>query len=74
MIIGGILLTLLELFICCLQAFIFTFLTVLFISMVATHHDHGHLEEEHDPFSDEDNMDVDKVIDPARITPMSSPA
>ena len=73
-IIGGILLTLLELFICCLQAFIFTFLTVLFISMVATHHDHGHLEEEHDPFSDEDNMDVDKVIDPARITPMSSPA
>lgn len=72
-IIGGILLTLLELFICCLQAFIFTFLTVLFISMVATHHDHGH-EEEHDPYSDEDNMDVDKVIDPSRITPMSSPA
>lgn len=72
-IIGGILLTLLELFICCLQAFIFTFLTVLFISMVATHHDHGH-EEEHDPYSDEDNMDLDKVIDPARITPMSSPA
>ena len=36
MIVGGILLTLLELFICFLQAFIFTFLTVLFISMVAT--------------------------------------
>jgi F-type H+-transporting ATPase subunit a len=72
-IIGGILLTLLELFICCLQAFIFTFLTVLFISMVATHHDHGH-DDEHDPYSDEDNMDLDKLIDPARITPMSSPA
>ena len=41
-IIGGIMLTLLELFICFLQAFIFTFLTVLFISMVATHHDHEH--------------------------------
>ncbi len=71
-IIGGILLTLLELFICCLQAFIFTFLTVLFISMVATHHDHGHEDDDHDPFSDEDNMDVDKVLDPSRITPMSS--
>jgi F-type H+-transporting ATPase subunit a len=57
-----------------LQAFIFTFLTVLFISMVATHHgdDHGH--DEHDPYSDEDNMDLDKLIDPSRITPMSSPS
>lgn len=73
-IIGGILLTLLELFICCLQAFIFTFLTVLFISMVAAHHDHGHYDEHHDPYGDEDNMDVDKVIDPSRITPMSAPA
>ncbi len=72
-IIGGILLTLLELFICCLQAFIFTFLTVLFIAMVATHHDHDHHEEE-DPFSDESQMDVDKLIDPSRITPMHSPA
>ena len=56
------------------RAFIFTFLTVLFISMVATHHgdDHGH--DEHDPYSDEDNMDLDKLIDPSRITPMSSPS
>ncbi len=68
-IIGGMLLTLLELFICFLQAFIFTFLTVLFISMVATHHDHDH-DEEHDPLSDEAQMDVDKVIDPARLGPM----
>jgi F-type H+-transporting ATPase subunit a len=73
-IIGGILLTLLELFICCLQAFIFTFLTVLFISMVATHHDHGHTDEHHDPYSDEDNMDLDKLVHPEEITPMSTPA
>ena len=73
-IIGGILLTLLELFICCLQAFIFTFLTVLFISMVATHHDHEHTDEHHDPYRDEDNMDIDKVIHPDEITPMSTPA
>ncbi len=68
-ILGGMLLTLLELFICFLQAFIFTFLTVLFISMVATHHDHDH-EEEHDPFSDEGQMDVDKLLDPSRLGPM----
>ncbi len=72
-IIGGILLTLLELFICFLQAFIFTFLTVLFISMVATHHDHDH-EDEHHQLNDEDQMDMDKLIDPSRITPMSTPA
>ncbi len=68
-ILGGIALTLLELFICFLQAFIFTFLTVLFISMVATHHGH-HNEEDYDPLSDEDQMDVDKLIDPARLGPM----
>lgn len=40
-------LALLELFIALLQAFIFTFLTVLFIAEGATHHDeeHGHHEE-----------------------------
>lgn len=68
----GIVLTLLELFICFLQAFIFTFLTVLFISMVAHHHDHEH-EEEHE-LNDENQMDVDKLMDPSRIAPMSSPA
>ncbi|WP_237607140.1 F0F1 ATP synthase subunit A [Roseimaritima sediminicola] len=61
-------LTLLELFICCLQAFIFTFLTVLFISAGAVHHDE-HLADEADPMSDESQMDVDKVIDPARLGP-----
>jgi F-type H+-transporting ATPase subunit a len=70
---GGIVLTLLELFICFLQAFIFTFLTVLFISMVAHHQDHDH-EYDHDTFSDEGQMYMDKLIDPSRITPMSSPA
>jgi len=74
-IIGGILLTLLEVFICCLQAFIFTFLTVLFISMVATHHDHDHdHDEELDPFSDEEHMDVEKLADLSRLRPMAPPA
>ncbi len=72
-IIGGIMLTLLELFICFLQAFIFTFLTVLFISMVAHEHEHEH-EHEHDALGDEGQMDVDKLIDPSRITPMPSPS
>ena len=71
-IIAGIVLTLLELFICFLQAFIFTFLTVLFISLVASHHDNDHLEEH--PFTDEDQMDLDKIADPQRITPMPDPA
>ncbi len=71
-IIAGIVLTLLELFICFLQAFIFTFLTVLFISLVASHHDDNHLEEH--PFRDEDQMDLDKIGDPQRITPMPDPA
>jgi F-type H+-transporting ATPase subunit a len=71
-VIAGIVLTLLELFICFLQAFIFTFLTVLFISLVATHHDEDHIEEH--PFRDEDQMDLDKLASPERITPMPDPA
>lgn len=69
---GGMVLTLLELFICFLQAFIFTFLTVLFISLVASHHDDHHHDD--DPFSDEGQMDMDKLISPERITPMTDPA
>ena len=69
---GGIVLTLLELFICFLQAFIFTFLTVLFISLVASHHHDDDHEE--DPFGDEGQMDLDKLISPERITPMHDPA
>lgn len=42
---GGTALTLLELFICFLQAFIFTFLTVLFISSAAVHAHHEEHEE-----------------------------
>jgi F-type H+-transporting ATPase subunit a len=69
-VVGGIVLTLLELFICFLQAFIFTFLTVLFISTAVAHHgDHdGH--EEH-PFSDEGQMDMDKLIKPERLGPLA---
>ncbi len=67
---GGIVLTLLELFICLLQAFIFTFLTVLFISTGVAHH--GHDEQDDDPFSDEGQMDLDKLIDPERLGPLVS--
>ena len=70
---GGIVLTLLELFICFLQAFIFTFLTVLFISQVAVVHHHDHHEDDH-PFRDENQMDLDKLMSPERITPMANPA
>ena len=71
---GGIALTLLELFICFLQAFIFTFLTVLFISLVATHHGDDH-EHEDDPLKkDENQMDLDKIVSPERLTPMTDPA
>lgn len=73
-ILGGIVLTLLELFICFLQAFIFTFLTVLFISLVATHHDDHH-DHDDDPLTkDEKQMDLDKITSPERITPMTNPA
>lgn len=71
-ILGGIVLTLLELFICFLQAFVFTFLTVLFISMTAS--DHSHDEHGHTDLSDEGQMDMDKLIHPERITPMANPA
>ncbi len=69
-ILGCIVLMLLELFICMLQAFIFTFLTVLFIATVATHHgDHDH---EHDPLSDEAQMDLDKIIEPKRLAGLAN--
>jgi F-type H+-transporting ATPase subunit a len=44
---GGIALTLLELFIAMLQAFIFTFLTVLFIGSTIGHHAHDHHDDHH---------------------------
>ncbi|QDV70554.1 ATP synthase subunit a [Rosistilla carotiformis] len=67
---GGVVLTLLELFICALQAFIFTFLTVLFISAGAVgEHDHDH---EENPLSDESQMDVDKMIRPQDLRPVTA--
>lgn len=62
-------LTLLELFICCLQAFIFTFLTVLFIAQLAVHEHDEHLDDDPDAMSDEAQMDPDKIFDPARLGP-----
>ncbi len=71
-IIGGIVLTLLELFICFLQAFIFTFLTVLFISTAVAHHGDHHEEHDEHPLSDEGQMDMDKLIKPERLGPLVS--
>src|SRR5690606_37226387 len=72
-ILGGIALTFLELFIAFLQAFIFTFLTVLFISTAGTHHpddEHApHSDHDDNPFNDEDQMDIDKLLRPDRLSP-----
>ncbi len=62
-------LTLLELFICFLQAFIFTFLTVLFISQLAVHEHDEHLDNDPDALSDAAQMDPDKAFDPGRLGP-----
>ncbi len=45
---GGAALTLLELFIAMLQAFIFTFLTVIFVAQTAVHDEHEHDEPHED--------------------------
>jgi len=68
-VLGSIVFSLLEIFICFLQAFIFTFLTVLFISMTASHHG-----DEHHELNDESQMDLDKVFDPERIRTMPDPS
>ncbi len=65
----GTALTLLELFICFLQAFIFTFLTVLFIAATAVHEHDEHLDNDPDALSDSHQMDPDKIFDPGRLGP-----
>lgn len=65
----GTALTLLELFVCCLQAFIFTFLTVLFISSMAVHEHDEHLDDDPHAMDDANQMDPDKIFDPGRISP-----
>lgn len=62
-------LMLLELFVCCLQAFIFTFLTVLFIATMAVHEDDEHLDDDPHAMEDAYQMDPDKVFEPGRISP-----
>jgi F-type H+-transporting ATPase subunit a len=55
-------LMLLELFIAMLQAFIFTFLTVLFIAAGAVHHDEEHAhEQEHEPEYEEPEVRANVV-------------
>jgi F-type H+-transporting ATPase subunit a len=46
-VLAGVALTCLELFVAFLQAYLFTFLTTLFISQMVTHHDHGHHDHGH---------------------------
>lgn len=65
----GTALTLLELFVCCLQAFIFTFLTVLFISQMAVHEHDEHDEHDSPELQDAKRMDLDKVFDPGKMGP-----
>jgi F-type H+-transporting ATPase subunit a len=65
----GTALTLLELFICFLQAFIFTFLTVLFISATAVHEHDEHLDHDPDALNDSHQTDPDKILDPGRLGP-----
>jgi F-type H+-transporting ATPase subunit a len=73
-ILGGIALTMLELFIAFLQAFIFTFLTVLFISTAGTHHPddehtpHAHTDNKN-PFDHKEQMDIDRLLTPDRLNP-----
>lgn len=68
-VIVGTALTLLELFICFLQAFIFTFLTVLFISATAVHEHDEDLDNDPDALKDSHQMDPDKIFDPGRLGP-----
>ncbi len=65
----GTALSLLELFICFLQAFIFTFLTVLFIAALAVH-DHEEAGD-HDTSAADDlhQTDPSKILDPAQLGP-----
>ena len=65
----GTALTLLELFICFLQAFIFTFLTVLFIAATAVHEHDEELDHDHDAMTDSHQTDPDKAFEPSRLGP-----
>jgi F-type H+-transporting ATPase subunit a len=53
-VVGSVAINLLELFVAFLQAFIFTFLTTLFIGMSVVLHgdDHGHGHHEHETAED----------------------
>lgn len=71
-IIGTTAIMLLELFVAFLQAYIFTFLTSLFISQMVVHeHDHhsdegGHHDEKHENLGAGDLTDFDKLPEDAR--------
>jgi F-type H+-transporting ATPase subunit a len=71
-IIGTTAIMLLELFVAFLQAYIFTFLTTLFIGQMVVHeHEHhtdegGHHDEEHESIGSGDLTDLDKLPPDAR--------
>ncbi|MHC4993480.1 MAG: F0F1 ATP synthase subunit A [Planctomycetota bacterium] len=58
-VLGSLAMSLLELFVAFLQAYIFSFLTVLFIAQGAVHHheDHDHEHEEFDPHDDLEHLE-----------------
>jgi len=58
----GTALTLLEIFICFLQAFIFTFLTVLFISATAVHEHDEHAHDEHESMPGADQTGSNQLL------------
>ncbi|MBI1369693.1 MAG: F0F1 ATP synthase subunit A [Planctomycetes bacterium] len=65
-VLGGVIMSLLELFVAFLQAYVFTFLTVLFIAQGAVHDhgDHPHHEDHHEhvPFEHAAETETDTTI------------
>ncbi|MEM6561215.1 MAG: F0F1 ATP synthase subunit A, partial [Planctomycetota bacterium] len=73
---GTVAIMFLELFIALLQAYIFTFLTALFLGQMVSHHDHGH-EHDHAPDFDYTNDTVPAEpgsADPYPTKPAAVPA
>jgi len=61
---GSLMFMLLEIFVAFLQAYIFTFLTVLFIAQGAVHHDEEH---EHEPHDENEHLGLEEGM--ARTSP-----
>ncbi|HEV7301346.1 MAG TPA: F0F1 ATP synthase subunit A [Tepidisphaeraceae bacterium] len=66
-VLGAVVIMCLELFVAFLQAYLFTFLTALFIGQMVVHHDH----DEHDPHGDHHKNDVE-ALNEHRPTPSAA--